>query len=390
MTLKSILSVLLSITLSISATAQIKVAILPAADKTGDLKYAIKLLLSSSLTSAISMTEGYEAYDRIDLSSVLDEQSFQRTGMVSDSEIHKIGEMTGASFVLISEAAPLNDNNIITTAKIVNVESAKIESSAVGMMDISNPTQLLNDCKSLTDKLLNNTTDSRIQESVQSVPETITQISEVHNNVQLIKDNDQKNMNQQITTINGYEYVDLGLSVKWATVNVGADYPEDFGDYYAWGETETKSNYNRAIYKQSRKTIKAKYNRKKNKNTLDLIDDLVNDKWAGGWRIPTKKEFQELMDKCIWIWTTRNGVNGYIITSKRPGYTDCSIFLPAAGYRYGLLDVGTGTGGYYWSSSLNENMATPFAYLLEFGRKRNHLWSSLDNCCGLSVRPVCP
>lgn len=135
--------------------AQIKVAILPATDKTGEVKYGLRLLLTSSITSAISLTEGYEAYDRIDLSSVMDEQTFQRTGMVSDTEIHKIGEMTGASFVLITEAAYIDENHVVATAKIVNVESAKIANSSVGMMDVSNSDKLLNDCKVLTEKLLN-------------------------------------------------------------------------------------------------------------------------------------------------------------------------------------------------------------------------------------------
>ena len=126
---KKLLSVFISTLLSLSAIAQIKVAILPATDKTGEIKYGIKLMLTSSMTTAISMTEGYEAYDRIDLSSVLDEQSFQRTGMVSDAEIHKIGEMTGASYVLITEVAPMDESYLVATAKIVNVESAKIENS---------------------------------------------------------------------------------------------------------------------------------------------------------------------------------------------------------------------------------------------------------------------
>lgn len=158
--LKRLLLTVVVLISSIMMYAQIKVAILPAADKTGEIKYGLKLLLTSSITSAISMTEGYEAYDRIDLSSVLDEQSFQRTGMVSDTEIHKIGEMTGASFVLITEAAYIDDSHVIATAKIVNVESAKIENSAVGMMDLGNSERLLNDCKVLTDKLLKGTSDT--------------------------------------------------------------------------------------------------------------------------------------------------------------------------------------------------------------------------------------
>lgn len=133
--------------------AQLKVAILPATDKTGEVKYAVKMMLTSSLTRAISKTAGYEAYDRVDLSAVLDEQSFQRTGMVSDQEIRKIGEMTGATFVLVTEAAPMDETCIVATAKIVNVESAKIENNAVAIVSI-NPREMEADCKKLTDELL--------------------------------------------------------------------------------------------------------------------------------------------------------------------------------------------------------------------------------------------
>lgn len=157
---KKLLLTILVLMFTLMTYAQIKVAILPAADKTGEIKYGIKLMLTSSITSAISMTEGYEAFDRIDLSSIIDEQSFQRTGLVSDTAIHKIGEMTGASFVLITEAAYIDESHVIATAKIVNVESAKIENSAVGMMDLGNSERLLNDCKVLTDKLLKGTSDT--------------------------------------------------------------------------------------------------------------------------------------------------------------------------------------------------------------------------------------
>lgn len=198
---------LLSIT---SSFAQIKVAILPVSDKTGEVKYALKLLLSSSLTTAISATDGYEAYDRIDLSSVLDEQAFQRTGMVSDDDIHKIGAMTGASYVLITEAAPLDESFLVATAKIVDVESAKIEKSANSIISI-NPNQMKSDCKSLTDELLD----------VSSKTKTTLEVKKSASEAD-------------------HEYVDLGLSVKWATCNVGAAKPEDYGDYYAWGEVIIK------------------------------------------------------------------------------------------------------------------------------------------------------
>ena len=141
------------------------------------------------------------------------------------------------------------------------------------------------------------------------------------------------------------EYVDLGLSVKWATFNVGATSPEDYGDYFAWGDTEPKENYNWATYKWCEGTDKTmtKYCSDSNygnngftdnKMELDLSDDAAHANWGGNWRMPTDAELTELREQCTWTWTTQDGVNGYKVTSKTSGYTDKSIFLPAAGYRF--------------------------------------------------------
>ena len=147
-----------------------------------------------------------------------------------------------------------------------------------------------------------------------------------------------------------HEYVDLGLSVKWATCNVGADKPEDFGDYYAWGELVPKESYtwanyrfrtsgnDEALVKFSKYTsmyYTSVYDADKrdyiadNKTRLDLEDDVAHVKWGGNWRLPTDDEMNELVDSCTWTWTTLNGVNGCLVTSNRSGYTDRSIFLPA-------------------------------------------------------------
>ena len=137
-----------------------------------------------------------------------------------------------------------------------------------------------------------------------------------------------------------YEYVDLGLSVNWATCNVGASSPEEYGDYFAWGETETKSEYTWATYKYckgSENTL-TKYcddsnygNNGFEDNIITLLpeDDVAHVKWGGKWRMPTEAEFNELIYSCDWAWTTQNGVMGYKVTSKKTGYTGCSIFLPA-------------------------------------------------------------
>ena len=104
-----------------------KVAILEVVDKDGNVTYGMKLMLRSNLAAAITSTPGYEGYDRVDVASIVGEQNFQRTGMVSDDQIKKLGEMTGAAYILVAEAAKLDENHLVITAKILDVETAKLE-----------------------------------------------------------------------------------------------------------------------------------------------------------------------------------------------------------------------------------------------------------------------
>ena len=175
-------------------------------------------------------------------------------------------------------------------------------------------------------------------------------------------------------TSNGHDYVDLGLSVKWATCNVGASSPSDYGDYYAWGETSTKSSYdedNSKTYGKSMGNIGG-----------NSSYDVARYKWGGSWRLPSKAEMQELVDKCTWTWTTQGGHNGYKVTGKNGK----SIFLPAAGWRYGTSPYDIGEGGYYWGSAPNES-STLNAYGLSFYSSRHYVvWGYRYN--GFSVRPV--
>ncbi|MBR4119245.1 MAG: InlB B-repeat-containing protein [Bacteroidales bacterium] len=174
---------------------------------------------------------------------------------------------------------------------------------------------------------------------------------------------------------NGHGYVDLGLSVKWATCNVGAESPEDYGDYYAWGETTTKSSYTSSNYTYS-----------SNPTSLPLSADAARVNWGGSWRMPTIYEQEELINtnNCTWTWTTQNGVNGYKVTSKKNGN---SIFLPAAGYLSGSNLSSAGSYGAYRSSSL-------FTYnggacYLSFNSS-SVSWNIYNRSYGRSVRAVCP
>lgn len=195
---------------------------------------------------------------------------------------------------------------------------------------------------------------------------------------------------------NGYAYVDLGLSVKWATCNVGANGPEEYGDYFAWGEVEPKDEYNWGTYKWCNGSYNTliKYNTDSpygtvdNKTTLDLSDDAARANWGGSWRLPTTEEQDELRDNCKWEWTTQNGVEGYNVTSKKKGYTENSIFLPAAGRCYDSSLRHAGNIGYYWSSSLSmSNSSRAYGLVLTYSTVD---WANIDRDFGQSVRPVCP
>lgn len=154
-------------------------------------------------------------------------------------------------------------------------------------------------------------------------------------------------------------YVDLGLSVKWATCNIGANSPEEYGEYFAWGETVSKDKYKWDNYKhcKGRWNLITKYyidnksvnSKGDNKTILDFEDDAARILWGDNWRMPTKEEQDELRTECDWTWTTRNGVYGYKVVSKKNGN---SIFLPAGGAYNCRKIYGQGTRGHYWSSNI--------------------------------------
>lgn len=192
--------------------------------------------------------------------------------------------------------------------------------------------------------------------------------------------------------------VDLGLpsGIKWASCNVGAEKPEDYGNYYAWGEVVPKENYSWTTYKYANGNGNkfTKYCDKEsygangftdNKTTLDPEDDAAHVNWDGSWRMPTDAEWIELRDNCTWTWTTQNGINGYQITSKT---NSNSIFLPAAGGRYDTDLYYFGRNGYYWSSSVGKNYPVT-AWCLDFDSDyADRDYDRREG--GHSVRPVCP
>lgn len=207
------------------------------------------------------------------------------------------------------------------------------------------------------------------------------------------------------------EAVDLGLSVKWASFNLGATAPEEYGDYYSWGETTPYySSLDPLTWKTGKEngylwpsyqwcngnsSTLTKYNTISgfgtvdDKSTLDLADDAARANWGGTWRMPTQSEIQELINYCTAVWTTENEVYGMRFTSRKNGYTNKSIFIPAAGEFFGSSLQNEGSRGYIWSSSLNSTNfpnLSHFLYIYSDGRMRDHS----SRCNGFSIRPVCP
>ena len=178
-------------------------------------------------------------------------------------------------------------------------------------------------------------------------------------------------------TIAVHECVDLGLSVKWATCNVGASFPEGYGDYYAWGETSTKSSYDEDNCETWEKSIG---------DIGGTSRDVARVKWGSPWRLPTKAEFDELLDfdNCTWKWTTQIIIEGYKVTSRKNGN---SIFLPAAGCRYGTSPYDDHAYGFYWSSTPGGGGARNACRLYFRSFDPGTGWEGRRDT-GLSVRPV--
>jgi len=197
------------------------------------------------------------------------------------------------------------------------------------------------------------------------------------------------------------EVVDLGLSVKWASCNIGATKPEEYGDYFAWGETSPKESYGWSTYKYCNGSLNTvtkycEYSRNgtvDNRPALEKADDAASVNWGGNWRMPTWDEQRELVDNCTTTWTEDykgTGVAGHIFTSKKTGYTDKSIFLPATGYS-DETNVGAYSGwfGLYWASTLYRGDSNE-AFTLEFNYHIVEANDSFYRYYGRAVRAVCP
>ncbi len=206
-------------------------------------------------------------------------------------------------------------------------------------------------------EILNKPSEDNISQQVESetVPEIATPLVDIGNT-------------------QGHDYVDLGLSVKWATCNVGAENPWDYGDHFAWGETKTKSKYDyNSIYHSSLRLLTSKGVVDKDENLTENYDAATAN-WGFGWRMPKFREFHELVDECKWIWGKYNGINGYKVIGKNGNW----IFLPASGHVSQSFNY-LGEAGNYWCST--------YDYDLHFESDKKYI-SHGKLFIGLSVRPV--
>ena len=198
----------------------------------------------------------------------------------------------------------------------------------------------------------------------------------------------------------GHEYVDLGLpsGTLWATCNVGANTPEEYGDYFAWGETKSKDIYdwesnkwfylyndtNGNLWKVTKYCTDGNVGVIDNKTELDPGDDAAYVNWGTTWRMPTLAQQQELIQYCTWNWTTKNGVNGRLVT----GPNGKTLFLPAAGfYRDSSLESAGWTAN-YWSRTLAEGFDSYAAYYLGFDSEKVDNWHLFGRFGGMPVRAV--
>ena len=340
----------------------------------------LPVIMCVSLTMSANV-----AYDRISDESIVPSDSVQT--MVINGQEEKFVVLDLNTLTLGNEhlgigRKPDNDLIYIVDGKIVDRETV----NNIRFMDIKNQLTVID--KAATDlygpEAVNGVKIIETKESTITDPELVRSVA---------------SKNTKTT----HEYVDLGLSIKWATCNVGADKPEENGILYAWGETEPKNildprnwmtgKWGNVMFGFTKYNTNSEYGTVDNKTTLDPEDDVAHVVWGGKWRMPTKQEMVELHDNCTWEWTTLNGVNGYRVTSKKQGYTNRSIFLPAAGHALNL-QYEYGSRGSYWSSTiepLNDgtgSLSCHSAAIIDFSSRHAAIsYGSRD--FGYSVRPVC-
>lgn len=331
-----------------SAQAQVvpkKVAVYVTGD---DVEASIRKIIGAKLVTAITSSGEYAAVERSSdfLAALSKENDYQTSGEVRDNQIAQLGKKFGVRYVVVADLTEAFDELFIAS-RLINVETGLVEraydtNGQAGSMDA-----LLKLSQNIASGLLKG-----------------------------IKGNNQSTgTNNGGSNLNGHEYVDLGLpsGLKWATMNVGATSPSDYGSYFAWGETNTKYEYNENNCRTWERTY--------GDIGGNVQYDAARANWGGSWRLPTKAECEELINCCSWAFITMGNHNGYKVTGPNGNY----IFLPAAGYRAGSSLYDAGEGGYYWASSPGSSSQS--GYVLYFLGSSRGMGGS-RRYYGRSVRPV--
>ena len=272
----------------------------------------------SAIFNTYFSPKGYTLVERIRIDRAIDEQNFQRSCITEDQMV-RLGEILNVSYIVAGTV------NIIYGEYNVDAVVMNVQSGIPYAKDGATWTS------GTTYREMMKGLATRLSNKIAIKSQSTTSSSSV----------------SQVNKINGHEYVDLGLSVKWATCNFGATSSEEYGAYMTYDKALEACKY-----------------------------------WGGSWRLPTKNEMQELVDFCSWTATTQNGVNG----CKVKGPNGNSIFLPVAGILNGSSLINDGEVGLYWSSTPYESNSD-YAYLLGFDGSYQDM-GSYNRYYGLSVRPV--
>lgn len=315
-----------------------------------DVESSVKKVVGAKLVSGITMSGEYAAVERTAdfLAALSAESDYQTSGEVRDSQIARLGQKFGVRYVAVADVSELFDELFIAS-RLINVETGLVERS----YDCNGPMESMPQLIALSQDVA-----AGLLKGIESVSRG------------------KKQQNGGPGTINGHEYVDLGLpsGLKWATMNVGAYSPSDYGFYYAWGEIAPKLPYSESNSRT--------YNRSFGDIGGNDQYDAARANWGGSWRLPTATEIDELCNQCKWSFITMGDHNGYKVTGPNGNH----IFIPAAGYRGGSSLNYAGSSGFYWSSTPYEG--SQYAYGLYFYSGGTHKVDLRYRYYGRSVRPV--
>ncbi len=353
---KSILTVvLLAVTFALTAQTK-KVAVWETKCSDNSITGLQSTIVRGGMETAISNAVGFIGYDRTSFDAIIKEHNFQRSGAVKESDIKRLGEMAGVQYIIVPEAST-DGSDFYIIVKMLDVETGEF-GIAYDVLCGSSASEIKSACVELGTKLFGG-----------------------------------------YGIVDGHEYVDFNLpsGTLWATCNVGAETPESFGNYYAWGETGNKLMFNWEHYKYANDTYMklTKYCTNRscgNEGFVDGLialqngDDAASISWGGNWHMPSKEQWDELLQNTTNKWTVQNGVTGRLFTASN----GVSLFLPAVGTHFESVYTGEKVIGLYWSRSLNS--VYPFcAWYFDFNSSgcyiRDHSGSGRAN--GFSIRPVC-